>query len=231
MISGATEIALRAYVVHPDCRRRYHNFKREENPAPEIVAVFDTESRADETQSLTFGSFGIWVAGKLHRLIIFHSKNLTKQELTVLSKYVKRRAVGGIGAELMPLECFIEEIFYPCVYDIRSLLIAFNLPFDLSRLSVRYGVGRNRWKGGFTFTLSKNRFRTPIRIKSLDSTKAFIEFARPTKRNQRHPKLIPKKLFKRKRRSFYYPERLSFHTHRRENKSHCNCRKNKPCQS
>ena len=51
-----------------------------------------------------------------------------------------------------------------------------------------WGLGRKKWRGGFTFTLSKNRFRPPIHIKSLDSTKAFIEFASPPRRNQRHPR-------------------------------------------
>ncbi|MGO9644027.1 MAG: hypothetical protein ACLPY5_04700 [Candidatus Bathyarchaeia archaeon] len=54
-------------------------------------------------------------------------------------------------------------------------------------VAYRYGVSR-RWKTGFTFSLSKNHFRSQIRIKSLNSTAAFIEFTRPPKRNQRHPR-------------------------------------------
>lgn len=86
----------------------------------------------------------------------------------------------------MLLSRFIDDVFYPVVYDDHVRLVGFNLPFDLSRLGTRYGLGRRKWRGGFTFTLSKNSFRPPIHVKSLDSTKAFIEFAKPPKRNQRH---------------------------------------------
>jgi hypothetical protein len=62
------------------------------------------------------------------------------------------------------------------VYDAHALCVGFNLPFDLSRLAISYGLARERFRNGFSFILSKNKFHPRIRIRSLDSTKAFIEF-------------------------------------------------------
>jgi len=149
--------------------------------------VIDTETTPDANQNLLFGSCGIWIDGRLHRIILFHPDSLPERDLTILRTQVKRIVVEKVKAEPIPLSRFIDAVFYPYVYDSHALLVGFNLPFDVSRLACDWGLGRKKWKGGFTFTLSRNRFRSPIHVKSPDSTKAFIEFASSPRRNQRHP--------------------------------------------
>ena len=148
--------------------------------------VMDTETTADAYQNLLFGSCGIWIDGRLHRKIVFHADSLPERDLMVLRNQMKKLSIEDVKAELVPLSRFIDEVLYPYVYDGHARLVGFNLPFDVPRLAWAWGVGRKSWRGGFLFNLSKNRFRPPIRVKSLDSTKAFIEFASPPRRNQRH---------------------------------------------
>jgi hypothetical protein len=178
---------LRAFLVHKSNERDSYSYVAEEAAAPDIVAVIDTETTNDTRLSLKFGSFGIWIAGRLHRFIIFYSDSLSRSDVQVLRTFASKQ-VESVRTEVMPLSRFVDEVFYPVVYDDHARLVGFNLPFDISRLTRDYGLGRRNWRGGFAFTLSENRFRSPIHIKSLDSTKSFIEFARPPKRNQRHSK-------------------------------------------
>ncbi|MFC1506400.1 hypothetical protein ACFLQ6_04945 [Thermoproteota archaeon] len=186
MNSGPTEMALRAYILHKEHEKKFSSSFRKEN-YPNIVAVIDTETTNDPYQNLLFGSFGIWVSDKLHRFIIFYSDNSSKTKVNILKNHVKKLQINNVKVELIPVSYFKDMIFYPWIYHAKARLVGFNLPFDISHLAIHYGLGRRKWKGGFTFTLSKKRFLLPIRIKSLDSTKAFIEFVKPSRRNQKYP--------------------------------------------
>ena len=180
-----TEIALRAYVKR-DASECIIGKIQDVEPNRSVVVVIDTETTADAYQNLLFGSCGIWISGRLHRSILFHPDALSKNDIRVLNTRAERAPVENVKLELMPLSRLIEEVFYPCVYDARAILVGFNLPFDLSRLGIRHGSARKKWRGGFTFALSESSFRPPIHVRSLDSTKAFIEFARPPRRNRSH---------------------------------------------
>src|SRR5208337_4523669 len=175
------DIAVRAYVANSLTK----SWQSENQKSSHIVAVIDTETSADQFLNLKFGSFMVWIHGKLDRFILFYSESISKEELAILRTHAQHQLIEGIHALLLPITRFVDEAFYPIVYDAKALLVGFNLPFDISRLAYCYGISR-RWQTGFTFSLSKNRFRSQIRIMSLNSTAAFIEFTRPAKRNQRH---------------------------------------------
>nr|WP_232221985.1 DNA polymerase [Methanococcoides burtonii] len=68
---------------------------------------------------------------------------------------------------LYTLNEFIDEVFYPEVFGLKTLCVGFNLPFDISRISKRVGDSRKQNKGGFTFTLSENKFNPPIIVKKM----------------------------------------------------------------
>lgn len=191
------EIAVRGYVVHK--KSTFSWIDKGVAKSPDVVAIIDTETTANAFLNLKFGSFGVWVAGNLHRFVIFYSEKISKKEQAILKSHVCSLTVENVKVELLPLARFIHEVFYPVVYDSHALLIGFNLSFDLSRLAYRYGISR-RWKSGFTFFLTKNRFRPQIRVMSINAHAAFIEFARPPKRNQRH------------QRSWYKGRFLDLHT-------------------
>ena len=125
------EIALRAYV---DPKRNdwcHFNFdeppKAKEQGLPQIVAVLDTETTADQYLNLTFGSLGIWIGGKLDRFIIFYSEKIRPNELEVLKAYAKKLVIENVHSELLPLKRFIDDVFYPVVYDTQALLVGFTL--------------------------------------------------------------------------------------------------------
>ena len=82
---------------------------------------------------------------------------------------------------------FVERVFYPHVYQARAKCIGFNLPFDLSRLAISYGKAR-KFAGGFSLKLSANPAQPNIRIKSINSKAAFIEFTKPVRKNSQKKK-------------------------------------------
>jgi len=147
--------------------------KSRDNPlSHERVLVLDTETTNDEYQNLLFGSFRAYFQGNLEHLGIFYNpKCVSEKELKNLKSYTKKHSIP-----LYTLEEFVEDIFFPQVHQLKTLCIGFNLPFDLSRLAIRYSYARGSMNGGFSFQLSENMAFPRIKIKHLDSTKAFIRF-------------------------------------------------------
>jgi len=156
----ATEIALRAYVVPKDSWESRYKPKQQEVSYLDIVAVIDTETTADQYQNLKFGSLGIWISGRLHRFILFHSDKLTGKELSVLRDYARKHPVEDVKIEVTLVSRFIDDVFYPWVYDAHALLIGFNLPFDISRLAVRHGLGRKKMERRLHIHSIKERVQT-----------------------------------------------------------------------
>lgn len=166
------EAAVRVYTKLKKQPKKY-SFPREEVPNFERVFVFDTETRADENQALTFGSFVIVQGNVTESFGIFYDpQTITSRELSILIEYRQKDPL----VKLYTLEEFIHKVFYPIVYDQQVPCIAFNLPFDISRLAVDYGYARRKMLGGFTFKLDKNeKAYPPIIIKKKDGD-ALIRF-------------------------------------------------------
>jgi hypothetical protein len=92
-----------------------------------------------------------------------------------------------ISACLMRLSDFLKE-FYRIAYQMRGLVIGFNLPFDLSRLAYVWGISKERktlggWSLGLwayldqeTHQIKQNRYRPRIRIKKAGPNFSFISF-------------------------------------------------------
>jgi hypothetical protein len=85
---------------------------------------------------------------------------------------------------------FVNHDFYKAAYKPgRSMVVGFNLPFDLSRVAARASDAIGRNAGGFSFTLFQRRdpisgdlvddpFRPRVIIQSQDAKRAFIRFWR-----------------------------------------------------
>jgi hypothetical protein len=82
---------------------------------------------------------------------------------------------------------FIEEVFLVAC-NAGAVIVAFNLPFDLSRLAVEYRVARAAGGRGWSFILSRyqdpktgqwlpNTFRPRIQLRPKDSKTAFVRLA------------------------------------------------------
>jgi len=154
--------------------------------------VFDTETRTDHTQRLTFGSYRFIVAGQCLKEALFSADDLSATERRALTRYIdneKHRAnVSPEGLfELLLLNRFelVKEL-YRDAYKARCLLIAFNFPFDVSRIAHDSTYARGRFAGGFSLGLwsyldktdaeKRNSYRPRIAIKHIDSKRALKGF-------------------------------------------------------
>jgi hypothetical protein len=168
------EIAVRSF---NQLRERKHEWEPNESkqtiPSYERVFVFDTETRIDVAQSLTFGSFVIMHHDAVEQLGLFYDQNeVSEEELKILQSY----CANDPTIKLYVLEDFIDGIFYPAVHGDKVPCVAFSLPWDISRLSIDYGYARRRLNGGFSFKLSNNKEFPAVRVKRIAAGESIIQF-------------------------------------------------------
>lgn len=156
---------------------------------PDAMLVFDTETRTDATQRLTFGSYRFLVAGQCHEEGLFYADDLPDTDLAILKRYVATHRAdvveGNEGLRLLSLAEFLDR-FYRAVYKSRCLLVGFNLPFDFSRIAGDVAPARGRFAGGFSLGLwfyidefgqkQRHPHRPRIGIKQMDSKRALKGF-------------------------------------------------------
>ena len=151
---------------------------------PSAMFVFDTETRTDSTQRLTFGSYRFFVNGELREEGLFYSDDLPQKDRKRLERYVSAQKRKGDNLLLLNRREFLKK-FYKAVYKGRALLVGFNLPFDLSRIAFTSRPARGRFAGGFSLALwsyekmgiEKPSTRRPsVGIKHIDSKRALKGF-------------------------------------------------------
>jgi hypothetical protein len=185
-------ILLRAYCEATTKEQRRLGARKK----PDWLLVFDTETSADESQRLRFGTYQVWEKGRPQEKGLFYD-NVSSTELETLKTEAPKH-----GCEKPPrdLSNFIREIFLPVAFKAGGLVVGFNLPFDLSRLALRHAAARvaraSRTKeeiaagaprkpadrfmvGGFTFQLSPFDDQPWLRVKHRNSRSAFFSFAKP----------------------------------------------------
>jgi hypothetical protein len=170
---------------------------------PEAMLIFDTESRTDETQRLTFGSYRFVVAGQCLEEGQFYGDDLPAPERRVLEEYLTKHspktvASGYKNLRLLPRKEFVQR-FYRAAFKARCLVVAFNFPFDASRIACDFTEARERFSGGFSLGLFSyvdkagcecpNPHRPRIAIKLIDSKRALKGFT--GSRNPDKPDQIP----------------------------------------
>jgi hypothetical protein len=121
---------------------------------------------------------------------LFHGNDLSAKEMRTLRRYVRthkpKTANNGVKElRLLSLRDFLKELFED-IYRARCLLVAFNHPFDLSRISSGVTSARGRYAGGFSLTVwtytgkdgyeRRNQHRPEICIKHIDAKRALIGF-------------------------------------------------------
>jgi hypothetical protein len=187
-INDRLPIAIRVYPEPVGTQRKSHKFNKWRQPTG--MLVFDTETRTDATQALTFGSYRLIVGGKCLEEGIFYGDDLPDMDRQVIEKYVATHAPqtargGSRELKLLSRSKFVDKLF-EAAYKARYLLIAFNFPFDISRIAWGFSESRERFKGGFSFHLwsyfdaqgheQVNKYRPSIIIKHLDSKRALKRF-------------------------------------------------------
>jgi len=163
-------ISLRAYAVATKARPH-----RREMAASPWTLVFDTETTTDPGQALRFGTYQFRNGEALDEAgIYFDPDGVSASERATLCAYADRH-----GLTLRTRDEFVDEVFFGRAYQLRARIIGFNLPFDISRLAIRHGPARGGMFGGFTFTLSRQKFWPNVRVKHLSRRCALISFAAP----------------------------------------------------
>ena len=151
--------------------------------------VFDTETRTDASQRLTFGSYRFFRGSELQEEGLFYADDLPLKDRRTLERYVVAQHKRALRSRELPLlllsrRNFLKK-FYKAVYKGRALLVGFNLPFDLSRIAIASRSARGRFAGGFSLALwsyIKNGIERPdnhrpsIGIKHIDSKRALKGF-------------------------------------------------------
>jgi hypothetical protein len=186
------DIFLRAYLVSKKkkkMKKPRHDFRAK---WPTHALVFDTETRTTVDQSLTFGVYRR--CEREHEIYkvteegIFYADDLSAKELKILQTYV-RTGVSDVACfppqfPLYSRSEFMKRIFWPAIKYNGALVCGLNLPFDLSRLALKWSRSE---KDEWSLVLSEyadgteNRNRPRILITPIDSKKAFIKLAKPWK--------------------------------------------------
>jgi len=113
---------------------------------PEYVLVFDTETTLDpQEQSLLFGFYRVCrLQGNSYRCIeegILHADDLSPSQLDVITHYVRASRSEVISTDyderlhVYSRSQFVERMFFDAIKT-KSLIVAFNAPWDISRLAV-----------------------------------------------------------------------------------------------
>lgn len=85
---------------------------------------------------------------------------------------------------------FVTNVFYSYVYEARAKCVVFDLPYELTRLAASWGTAR-KIQDAFSIKLVDGIPRLPaIKIKSINSDAAFIQFATPL-RTKSEKKSVP----------------------------------------
>jgi hypothetical protein len=156
----------------------FHNGVKPEIHNQNIRMYIDTETTIDQFQNLTFGSCLIQrqtSSGVKEDWYLFYG-DIREDKINLIKQYSREHNIT-----VMPVREFVDNVFYPYAYQMRSEVIGFNLPFDLSRLAIDYGISRNT-KDAFSLKLSEDKRNPRIRIQSIDQKRSFITFTTPLRK-------------------------------------------------
>jgi hypothetical protein len=134
---------------------------------PNSVLIFDTETRIDPAQKLTFGCFRRYEHRRNKYSCVeeglFFADKLGRKDRRVLQRYADN-ALNAPETETFPpqlklkltsLDFFLRQYFWGAVRR-GDLIVGFNLPFDLSRLAVKF---TNAKRSGWSLVLSNRTSR------------------------------------------------------------------------
>jgi hypothetical protein len=164
------KVAVRGYTQRLEKKEGKSSFRRYDTPLRHNrVLVFDTETTINQYQNFKIGYFQIYQDGVIQHDGLFYDPDiLNERENKVLEAYSRKHNIS-----LYSLNEFIDSVFYPEVFELKTLCNGYNLAFDLSRIAKRSGNSRGRNRGGFTLTLSDDPFKPPVIIRKLGYSNSF----------------------------------------------------------
>jgi len=192
--SKTEPISLRCYTGNYKLASHYcHN----DNANNGVMLAFSTETTSDQHQTLTFVSCAVWINGTLYKICLFHDESLDQKKIDVI-----RQAGETIQKEkdcivtVSSKDEFVTKVFYPYVYEARARCVGFDLPYELSRLAASWGTAR-KMQDAFSIKLVDGIPRLPaIKIESINSNAAFIQFATPLRTKSEKKKVPTHKVYR-----------------------------------
>lgn len=189
------EIYLRCHTRILDENPKEKRGSRKPPPLPRYVLVFDTETTTDARQNLNFGAYQFCEADSHGQYVcreegLLYADELDAAQLEVLREYVRKEKTGDKKRRRLRLydrSTFVEKVMYTAI-QADAAIVAFNLPFDLSRLAVEYRVARGAGGRGWSFVVFRykhpkskallpNTYRPRVQLRPKDSKAAFIRLA------------------------------------------------------
>lgn len=171
---------------------------------PATWIIFDAETRVDAGQALIFAPYalGDWredgTARVLQEGIVYRDDlaDSSPSEFATLGQYLATHRADVCNEardhalHVYPVTRFMYEVFRPEALQTRSLIVNFNLPFDLTRVAFDVGEGRGAHAEAYSCTMFSwldkrtgerrpNRFQPRLILKCDGRTRAFIKFAVP----------------------------------------------------
>src|SRR5437667_5817818 len=137
------DVFFRSHVVELKEKQRFISTYSE--PAwTEYLLLYDTETRVDAEQSLTFGLYRVCrLNGQGNYECVeeglVHAENLSTRELQVIHDYARfnrSEVISDVYDEHLHVYLrtdFVEKLFWETVRN-KGFICAFNAPFDISRL-------------------------------------------------------------------------------------------------
>jgi hypothetical protein len=194
-----SSIYLRAHTEYKSTEKKAVTKKRKRTVHekwPEFALVFDTETRTDVNQSLTFGFYRLLrnangAYSDVREEGIFFPESCSPQELDELKKSAAKHASEcaedcPTTIQVRPLADFIRTVFMPNALA-GALVVGFNLPFDLTRIALDARDAR-RLNEDWSLVMDKdvhprtgevreNPFLPRVKITRKDGKFAFIRFS------------------------------------------------------
>jgi hypothetical protein len=192
------DIYLRVHTVQLEkqCQKKA---KSDDEPKwPPTALVLDCETRLSADQSLTFGfcrfckmQNGIYVP--VQEIVFYDQNELTDVEAGILRRFAKETApeTAEHGSDQLfcyPRFKFVHDVLGR-VIQAKSLLVGFNLPFDLSRFALDWEISKSggwslilsQYRNPDTSDLEENKFFPRLGINALNSKTAIFQSMQPWK--------------------------------------------------
>jgi hypothetical protein len=165
------ETAIRAWVEPQKLRRKKGKRDVPWRPQPygQRVLVFDTETTTDHAQRLLFGFFLLYERDRFVLEGLIAADTLDYEAMAAINAYAAKCRLP-----IYSRERFVEEVFYPEVYELGTLCVGFNLSFDLARLAINAGCGRGENRRKFRIVLSRRLKWHDLRVEAASGHAAFV---------------------------------------------------------
>jgi hypothetical protein len=180
--------------AHTRLRKKEATNRRWSPKWPKYCLIFDTETTLDTAQKLNFGTYRrCQLTGNKYVCVaegILYRDDLPKSQLKLLQRY-KNNPSTIPSIELFPAQMtlgllsrssFVSRVFWKSIRK-GELVVCFNSPFDLSRLTIKSTAGRkgewslalsSLWRNPKTGRVVPNPKRPRIIVNAQNSKMAFI---------------------------------------------------------